>query len=492
MSPQVRTRFAPSPTGFMHLGNLRSALFEYLIARIRDGAFVLRIEDTDRKRYVDGALEAIYETLAAVGLQHDEGPDIGGPYAPYVQSERLDFYRPLAVSLVERGAAYYCFCSEERLAALRDTEEAGGNPGYDRHCRDLAAEEVERRLAAGEPHVIRQRMPLEGETSFVDAVFGTITVPNEELEDQILLKSDGFPTYNFANVVDDHAMGITHVVRGSEYLASTPKYNLLYEAFGYPIPTYVHLPLILGSDGQKLSKRHGATGFTELVEDGYLPEAIINYLALLGWAPGDTRELFTLAELEKEFTIEGLSRSPAVFDYDKLLWFNQTYLRQMAPEAFAQLCAPALERALGRTPEAGELELVGRLLQPRLGKLTELDDMLAFLRSYPEDYDLGLYRHRKMKTTEAGALETLQRLLPGLEALEPWDEQTVHAFLIAEAERQGVKNGQVMWPLRIAITGLQVTPGGAVELAVLLGRETCLARIGSAIRRLKTLAETED
>ncbi|MDI9469316.1 MAG: glutamate--tRNA ligase [Bacillota bacterium] len=484
MSGTVRTRFAPSPTGFMHVGNLRSALYEYLIARVSGGQFVLRIEDTDQKRLVPGALEAIYETLEHCGLEHDEGPDIGGPYGPYVQSERLDRYRAEAEKLIASGHAYRCFCDSERLEELRRQQEGQSFQGYDRHCRDLDPDEAAARAAAGEPFVIRQRMPLEGQTEFVDAVYGTITVDNSELEDQILLKSDGFPTYNFANVVDDHDMQITHVVRGSEYLSSTPKYNLLYDAFGYEIPTYVHLPLILGEDGQKLSKRHGATGFTELVEAGYLPEAILNYLLLLGWSPGDTREIFSLAEMEQAFTISGLSRSPATFDYDKLLWFNQTWLRSEEPKQFARRCRGALEDALGRAATDTELELAGRMLQPRLERLTDIPAQLEWLRELPEDYDLGLFTHKKMKTDAASSRLMLERLRAGLAALESWTEAEIHTYLLAAAKEQAVKNGQVMWPLRIAISGRSVTPGGAVELATLLGREETLRRIDLSLARL--------
>ena len=336
---EVRTRYAPSPTGFMHVGNLRTALYEYLIAKSQGGKFILRIEDTDQERLVDGAVEVIYRTLDMVGLKHDEGPDVGGEYGPYVQSQRKDMYKPYAEQLVKEGKAYYCFCTKERLDALHQEQGVGG--GYDRHCRDLPQEEVDRLLAQGVPYVIRQKMPLEGSTTFQDAVYGEITVENKELEDQILLKADGYPTYNFANVIDDHSMHITHVVRGCEYLSSAPKYNLLYEAFGWEVPTYVHLPLIMGKneDGcvSKLSKRHGATSFEDLMADGYLPEAVTNYIALLGWCPKDNQEMFTLEGLAESFSIDGISKSPAVFDYDKLTWFNGEYIRGKSPEEFLQL-----------------------------------------------------------------------------------------------------------------------------------------------------------
>ncbi len=481
----VRTRFAPSPTGLMHVGNLRTALFEYLIAKSMGGAFILRIEDTDQERLVDGAEQIIYDTLARVGLRHDEGPDIGGPYGPYVQSQRRHIYKPHAEQLVAAGRAYRCFCSRQRLESLRTAGAGAGAPGYDRHCRDLPAAEVERRLAAGEPHVIRQKMPLSGTTAFHDAVFGTIRVDNKELEDQVLLKSDGFPTYNFANVVDDHEMAITHVVRGSEYLSSAPKYNLLYEAFGWQVPEYVHLPLIVGrgEDGtvSKLSKRHGATSFADLVREGYLPEAIINYIALLGWAPGDTREFFTLDELARAFHIGGISKSPALFDYDKLAWFNAGYLREMPPERFLSIAKPQLDAALGERAYDGLL--LASILQPRVDRLTAIPGMIGFLAELP-DYDIELYNHKKMKTTPASALQTLTAARPVLADLASWEPEAIHTALIDLAAARGVKNGQVMWPLRIAVSGTAVTPGGAVEILALLGRDESLARIRRGIEKL--------
>ncbi|MBP7402750.1 MAG: glutamate--tRNA ligase [Clostridia bacterium] len=481
----VRTRYAPSPTGMMHVGNLRTALFEYLIAKSMGGTFVLRIEDTDQERYVEGAEKFVYETLAKAGLAHDEGPDIGGPYAPYVQSQRRSIYRPYAERLVAEGKAYRCFCSRERLESLRAGQDPGSQ-GYDRHCRDLPPEEVDRLLSAGTPHVIRQKMPLDGATVFHDAVYGSIRVENKELEDQVLLKSDGLPTYNFANVIDDHEMAITHVVRGSEYLSSAPKYNLLYEALGWEVPVYVHLPLIVGrnADGtvSKLSKRHGATSFDDLVREGYLTEAIINYIALLGWAPGDTREFFTLPELVEHFRINGISKSPAIFDYAKLAWFNAEYLRAMSPERFLEEAGRYLDEGLGGRPF--DRALLASILQPRVDRLAAIPEMVSFLRELPE-YDISLYDHKKMKTDAAVSLETLLAALPVLESIADWSVPALHDALVSLAEHRGVKNGQVLWPIRIAVSGIPVTPGGAVEILALLGREESLRRIRTGVEKLR-------
>ncbi len=484
MSTNVRTRFAPSPTGFMHVGNLRTALYEYLVAKSLGGTFVLRIEDTDQERKVEGAVDIIYNTMRRAGLIHDEGPDIGGDYGPYVQSERKDMYLPYAKKLIEKGQAYYCFCTKERLDMLRESSDEPG-AGYDRHCRDLPAEEVQRNLDAGMPYVIRQKMPLEGSTTFEDAVYGSITVENSELQDQILIKADGFPTYNFANVIDDHTMNITHVVRGSEYLSSTPKYNLLYEAFGWKIPTYIHLPLIMGKndDGtvSKLSKRHGATSFEDLVAAGYLPEAIINYIALLGWAPKDNREMFTLQELVESFSIDGISKSPAVFDYDKLDWFNSEYIKAMTVEAFAAAAEPYFKKALGDM-QLDRIKLAS-ILQQRTVRLTEIPEKIAFFAEQPE-YDASLFVNKKSKTTLENSPSLLKAGINALEALEKWDHDSIHDCLIGLAVGLGVKNGTAMWPVRIAASGMSVTPGGAVEILDILGREESLRRLYKGLEKL--------
>ncbi|MBQ4257505.1 MAG: glutamate--tRNA ligase [Clostridia bacterium] len=479
----VRTRFAPSPTGFMLVGNLRTALYEYLIAKSQGGSFILRIEDTDQERFVEGATEVIYNTLEKVGLRHDEGPDIGGEFGPYIQSQRKPLYKEYAEKLVKSGHAYYCFCSKERLDSLHDENGIGG---YDRKCRDLPQEEVKRRLAAGEPCVIRQKMPIEGSTTFHDAVYGDITIENSELEDQVLLKSDGFPTYNFANVVDDHLMHITHVVRGSEYLTSTPKYNLLYEAFGWEIPQYVHLPMIMGKneDGSvsKLSKRHGSTGFADLVEDGYLPEAIINYIALLGWCPKDsTQEIFSLSELEKAFSIEGISKSPAVFDYDKLTWLNGEYIRAMAPDEFMAAAMPELRKVFKNG--AVDWEVLASILQPRITKFKEIPDLVGFLRELPE-YSSELFINKKSKATLENAPEMLRAAIDTLEALPKWQLTPIHDSLMALAQKLEVKNGTLLWPVRIAASGMTVTPGGAMEILTILGREESLRRLKLGLEKL--------
>jgi len=475
---KVRTRFAPSPTGFMHVGNLRTALYEYLVAKSQDGVFVLRIEDTDRERYVEGAVDVIYNTMKTAGLVHDEGPDIGGQYGPYVQSERKDMYLPYAQQLIDEGKAYRCFCTKERL---EEVQSSAIGAGYDRHCRDLPQEEIDRLLQEGTPYVIRQKMPIDGETKFTDAVFGEITVDNSELQDQILIKADGYPTYNFANVIDDHTMGITHVVRGSEYLSSTPKYNLLYEAFGWEIPTYIHLPLINGKndDGSvsKLSKRHGSTGFEDLIADGYLPEAIINYIALLGWCPKDNREIFTLDELCKVFDVAGISKSPSVFDYDKLSWFNAEYIRNMSVEEFAKVADPYF----GDT-KLDKIKLAS-ILQQRTVKLTDIPSTIDFFNELP-DYDKELFVNKKSKTNLENAPIMLKAVYDKLSALESFDHDSIHDALINLATELEVKNGTVMWPARIAVAGKQVTPGGAIEILEILGKEESLRRIEIGLEKL--------
>ncbi len=487
---EVRTRFAPSPTGFMHVGNLRTALYEYLLAKSQGGKFVLRIEDTDQERLVEGATDVIYNTLRQVGLQHDEGPDIGGPYGPYVQSERKGIYLPYAKQLVAEGKAYYCFCTKERLDSLHDENGIGG---YDRHCRDLPQEEVDRLLKSGQPWVIRQKMPIEGSTTFVDSVFGEITIENSELEDQILIKSDGYPTYNFANVIDDHLMHITHVVRGCEYLTSTPKYNLLYQAFGWDVPTYVHLPLIMGrnADGStsKLSKRHGSTGFADLVREGYLPQAIVNYIALLGWAPKDSnQELFTLEELVEHFRTDGISKSPAVFDYDKLTWMNGEYIKKMPQPVFIEQAMPYFQEVFGAQEK--DWTVLAEMLQPRVLKLPEIPEMLAFFKELPE-YDAALFVNKKSKANLENAPVMLQAAIEDLEAQQDWSVPSLHDNLLALAQKLGVKNGTLLWPVRIAAAGQKVTPGGAMEILSLLGREESLRRLRLGQDKLRQAADTD-
>lgn len=479
---KVRTRYAPSPTGFMHVGNLRTALYEYLIAKNQGGSFVLRIEDTDQERYVEGAVDVIYNTLKVAGLKHDEGPDVGGEYGPYVQSERKDMYLPFAEQLIAEGKAYRCFCTKERLESIQQDSEFGG---YDRHCRDLPKEEIDRLLSEGVPYVIRQKMPLEGSTTFVDAVFGEITVENSELQDQILIKSDGFPTYNFANVIDDHTMGITHVVRGCEYLSSTPKYNLLYDAFGWEIPTYVHLPLIMGKDEEgnvsKLSKRHGATGFEDLIKEGYLPEVIINYIALLGWCPKGNEEIFTLSELEKEFSVENISKSPAVFDYQKLQWFNAEYLRAMSDEKFTEIAKPYYDSVFGDTPYDGSK--LTAILKARTVQLTDIPNMIKFFKELP-DYDKELFVNKKSKTNLENTPAILKTVTERLAALEDWNAEAIKELLINLATELELKNGTVMWPARIAASGQTVTPGGAVEILDILGKDETLRRLNIGLSKL--------
>ncbi len=479
---EVRTRFAPSPTGYMHIGNLRTALYTYLIAKHHGGKFILRIEDTDQERYVEGAVDVIYKTLKLVGLEHDEGPDIGGEYGPYVQSERKEIYRKYAEKLVELGGAYYCFCSKERLDALREEAQKKKETfKYDGHCKSLTKEEVKAKLEAGEPYVIRQRIPETGTTTFHDEVYGTITVENSSLDEGVLLKSDGMPTYNFANVVDDSLMKITHVVRGSEYLSSTPKYNLLYEAFGWEIPTYIHLPLILREDGGKLSKRHGDASFEDLYNQGYLPEAIINYIALLGWSPGTEEEFFTLEELVEKFDIKGLNKSPAIFDINKLRWMNGEYIRRKTLEEFHELALPYYQEVI-TNPDVDLLKL-SKLLHTRTEVLDDIYELIDFIAELP-DYDVQLYVHKKMKTTLENSKENLIKAYDVLTNLDEWQDEAIHDAIFKLIKDLGIKTGQMMWPIRTALSGKQSSPGGATELLSLLGKEESLKRIKIGIEKL--------
>lgn len=474
---EARTRFAPSPTGYMHVGNLRTALYTYLIARNLGGKFILRIEDTDQGRLVEGATDVIYKTLVECGLEHDEGPDIGGPVGPYIQTERRDLYGKYAELLIQKGAAYRCFCTKERLEELHANDPTAK---YDGHCAHLSQEEIDEKLAAGVPYVIRQRIPQEGTTTFSDVVFGDITVENSTLDDQVLIKSDGLPTYNFANVIDDHLMGITHVVRGSEYLSSAPKYNLLYEAFGWDIPTYVHCSPVMRDSQHKMSKRHGDPSYEDLIAEGYLTEAVVNYVALLGWSPGGEQEIFTREELIKAFDLKGISKSPAVFDKAKLTWMNSEYIKAMEPEKFYERALPYL----GIKSETIDKRAVAALVQSRCEVLTDLAERVDFLDELP-DYDVQMYVHKKMKTNLENSLEILKASLPVLEELEDWSEEGVHAALFGLIEKLGVKNGLILWPVRVAVSGKQSTPGGAVEIAAILGKEETIRRIKLGIEKLE-------
>ncbi len=478
----VRTRFAPSPTGYMHVGNLRTALYTYLIARQNNGKFILRIEDTDQERYVEGAVDLIYRTMKETGMDWDEGPDIGGDYGPYIQSERRGIYLDYARELVEKGAAYYCFCDKERLDELKLIHSISKVPHkYDGHCRNLSKEEVAEKLAAGVPYVIRQKIPTEGVTTFTDLVYGEISVDNSELDDQILIKTDGLPTYNFANVVDDHLMKITHVVRGKEYLSSTPKYNLLYEAFGWEIPAYIHCAPVMKDAHNKLSKRNGDASYEDLIEKGYLKDAVLNYIALLGWAPKSEREIFTLEELIREFDISGISKSPAIFDTEKLAWLNGEYIKALPEETFMEMALPYIRQSVRRTDI--DMRALAALLQGRVQVLGEIPEMVDFLDALPA-YDIDLYTHKKMKTNPENSLESLKAVLPVLENLQDWTQEQIHTALFELIARLDVKNGLILWPLRTALSGKQFTPGGGVELAYLLGKEETLARIRQGIEKL--------
>ena len=482
MNDKPRTRFAPSPTGKMHVGNLRTALYAYLIAKHEGGTFMLRIEDTDQERYVEGALDIIYRTMQLAGLAHDEGPDMDGGFGPYVQSERQasGIYMKYAKELVEKGKAYYCFCDKERLDSLKQIVDGKEISVYDKHCLSLSKEEVEEKLKSGVPFVIRQNSPTEGTTTFHDEIYGDISVDNSELDDMILIKSDGFPTYNFANVVDDHTMGITHVVRGNEYLSSSPKYNLLYEAFGWEVPTYVHVPLITDENHKKLAKRSGHSSFEDLMEQGFLPETIVNFVALLGWSPENNNEIFSLEELIKEFDYHKISKSPAVFDITKLKWMNGEYFKAMDEERFYELALPYLEKYL----KAGlDYRKIAKMVKTRIEVFPDIQEHVDFFNVLPE-YDINMYVHKKMKTTLALSKEVLEGIYPLLEAQEDYSNDALYELLLQFVKENELKNGQVMWPVRTAASGKQMTPGGATELMEVLGKEETLARIKKGIALL--------
>lgn len=481
---KIRTRYAPSPTGRMHVGNLRSALYEFLIAKHEGGDFMLRIEDTDQERFVEGATEIIYNTLQETGLVHDEGPDKDGGYGPYVQSERMKtgIYMKYAKELVDKGEAYYCFCDKERLASLK-TEVVEGKEItiYDKHCLSLSKEEVEKNLAEGKPYVIRQNNPNTGTTTFHDELYGDITVENAELDDMILIKTDGYPTYNFANVVDDHTMNITHVVRGNEYLSSSPKYQRLYDAFGWESPVYVHLPLITDENHKKLSKRSGHSSFEDLLEQGFVTEAVVNYIALLGWSPEDNREFFTLEELIKEFDYHRINKSPSVFDIVKLRWMNGEYIKNMEFSKFYEKALPELKKVITKDLN---LEKIATTVKTRIEVFPDIPALVDFFETLPE-YDPEMYVHKKMKTTKESSLQVLQDLLPILEGQEDYSNDALYSVLSRYVEENGVKNGYVMWPVRTAVSGKQMTPAGATEIMEILGKEETLVRIKKGIRLLQ-------
>ena len=500
----VRTRFAPSPTGYLHLGGLRTVLYTYLLAKKNKGVFILRIEDTDQEREVEGAMELIYQSMREAGLPYDEGPDVGGDYGPYIQSQRKHLYAPKAWELVGRGAAYPCFCTKERLDSARQAAAAKGETfKYDKHCALIPPDEARRRADAGGPFVIRQNIPETGKASFDDILFGHVEVDCATLDDNVLLKADGMPTYNFANVVDDHMMGITHVTRGTEYLSSAPKYNLLYDAFGWEKPLYIHLPVVMKDATRKLSKRHGDPSFEDLLAQGYLREAILNYIALLGWSPGNDREFFTLPELEEAFDVSGLNKSPAIFDMDKLKWMNWEYIRKLPAEEYIEKALPYYERAFkamvdmaSQTIQSYREDLgdvgnqlidIGRLAeltQSRTEVFTQLPEMVSFLAEMPE-YDISLYANKKMKTDPETAKHALAFVRPVLSTIDDYQESVIYDALMDAIRASGMKNGQVLWPLRIALSGKESTPGGAIEIAYLLGKEETLARVDRAVERLE-------
>ena len=472
----VRTRFAPSPTGYMHVGNLRTALYTWLIARKAGGQFIFRLEDTDQTRQVEGATELIYRTMAECGLTHDEGPDVGGPVGPYIQTQRRGLYGKFAELLVEKGHAYYCFCEK-----AESEEDSGDFDRAEDPCRCLSQKEVAAQLAAGKPYVIRQKIPHTGTTTFSDASFGEITVENSTLDDQVLMKRDGLPTYNFANVIDDHLMGITHVVRGSEYLSSSPKYNLLYEAFGWEIPTYIHCSPVMRDAQHKMSKRHGDPSYEDLKAQGYLTEAILNYVALLGWSPGGEQEIFSMEELTEIFSMSGISKSPAIFDIEKLRYFNSEYIRAMSPETFAALAEPYIRSAVKN--ERYDAAAIAALLQQRTEVLTDIPEKLDFFDKLPE-YDSELFVHKKSKSDKDSARQVLELVIPAFEALPAWTDEEILACMVKLAEDMGAKNARIMWPVRIAAAGKAVTPGGAVEICRILGREETLARLRTGLQKL--------
>lgn len=486
---KIRTRYAPSPTGRMHVGNLRSALYEFLIAKHEGGTFMLRIEDTDQERYVEGAVDIIYRTMEKTGLIHDEGPDKDGGYGPYVQSERMKtgIYMEYAKKLVEKGEAYYCFCDKERLSTLK-TEVVDGKEImiYDKHCLHLSKEEVDRNLVEGKPFVIRQNIPNEGTTTFHDELYGDITVNNSELDDMILIKSDGFPTYNFANVVDDHTMNITHVVRGNEYLSSSPKYVRLYDAFGWQVPIYIHLPLITDENHKKLSKRSGHSSFEDLLEQGFVTEAIVNYIALLGWSPEDNREIFSLDELIEKFDYHRINKSPAVFDIVKLKWMNGEYLKAMDFDKFFEMARPYIVEAVGET---FDLRKIAELVKSRIEVFPDIKDQVDFLAKMPE-YDVNMYSHKKMKTTIESSLAVLKNVIPVLGEQEDYSNSALYDTLLKYIEKNEFKNGYVMWPIRVALSGKMMTPAGATEIMELLGKEKTLERICAAIDKLEGCNES--
>lgn len=479
---KVRTRFAPSPTGRMHVGNLRTALYAYLIAKHEGGDFLLRIEDTDQERLVEGAVDIIYRTLKATGLKHDEGPDKDGGVGPYVQSDRVKsgIYMEYAKKLIEKGEAYYCFCDKERLESLKQEVAGKEIMIYDKHCLHLSKEEVEEKLKAGVPYVIRQNNPQTGTTTFHDEIYGDITVDNSELDDMILIKSDGYPTYNFANVVDDHLMGITHVVRGNEYLSSSPKYNRLYEAFGWEVPVYVHCPLITDETHKKLSKRCGHSSYEDLIEQGFLTEAVVNFVALLGWSPEDNQEIMSLEELVEKFDYRHMSKSPAVFDYGKLKWMNGEYIKKMDFDAFYERALPIIKEVITKDYD---LKKIAAMVKTRIEIFPDIKELIDFFEKVPE-YDVSMYTHKKMKTTAETSLAVLKEVLPLLKAQEDYSNDALYAMLSAYVAEKGYKNGYVMWPIRTATSGKQMTPCGATEIMEVIGKEESIARIEKAIDKL--------